>query len=208
MTDQEEQKEVNAEEIDGMYVVFSGKNLDELYSVMKRLAEEHCGEEDKPIVGMAKIEKSNGKESRRTLFILDKDFGDTLITKSRDNTLPFGISKYKIFPRQLRYMDDGNLFIRRPENINDAEKMIKMLEELMNNFVTFKILEKDSFSVVQSRVSRQTSHELPNGFFVIFASEVTSSVKAAVKAFISDNYWYYISKDENESIICKWKIKR
>lgn len=160
-------------------------------------------------IGLLRIICDAGKETNRTLALLENDVYDKLCHKGySDKKSNKGFSIVKFNEKALDLPPKGftkNLFVRVPEIFRkDDVKTIEIIDEKIKHLVGWEVLPENSWHVNAVLESREKG-SISSGCFIVFDSKVELVTIAKVKMLITDTLWPTVSEDvEREYFKCSW----
>lgn len=183
----------------GLYIIYSKWSLSRIDKQIKLFGK----------IGLLRIICDGGKETNRTLALLENDVYDRLCEKGYDNkkgNRGFSISRFN--EKALDLPQKGcsrNLFIPVPEVFRkDDMKTIDIIDDKLKHLVEWEVLSENSWHVNALLESREKG-AISSGCFIVFDSTVELVTIAKVKLLITDNFWPLVSEDlEREQFKCLW----
>ena len=164
-------------------------------------------------IGLLRIICESGKETNRTLALLETEVYDKLSGKGyTDKKSNRGFSIAKFNEKALDLPSKGftkNLFIYVPEVFrkNDVET-IDIIDEKLTHLVGWEVLPKDSWHVNTVLKSREKG-AISSGCFIVFDNDVEIIAIAKAKLLITDTFWPKAADDlEREPLKCLWAKKK
>jgi len=164
-------------------------------------------------IGLLRIICDSGKETNRTLALLENEVYDKLSKKGyTDKKSNRGFSIARFNEKALDLPSKGftkNLFIYVPEVFrkNDVET-IDIIDEKLKHLVGWEILPKDSWHVNTVLKSREKG-AISSGCFIVFDNDVEIAAIAKTKLLITDTFWPKVADDlEREPFKCLWAKKK
>jgi hypothetical protein len=187
----------------GLYIIYSKWSL----SRIARELEIYGG------IGLLRIVCDSGKETNRTLALLEDDVYDKLSDKgytSKKSNKGFNIAKFNEKALDLPSKNfTKNLFVPVPEIFRkDDMKTIDIIDDKLKHLVEWDVLPKNSWYVNAILKSREKG-AISSGCFIVFDNEIEIGTIAKVKMLITDNFWPAVSEDiEREQFKCLWARKK
>lgn len=196
-------KSENRENGTGLYIIYSKWSLTRIDKELSLYGG----------IGLLRIICDGGKETNRTLALLEDDVYDKLSDKGYTNkktSKGFNIAKFN--EKALDLPSKGftkNLFVCVPEIFRkDDMKTIDIIDDKLKHLVEWDVLPKDSWYVNAVLKSREKG-AISSGCFIVFDNEIELLTIAKVKILITDNYWPAVSEDiEREQFKCLWARKK
>lgn len=189
----------NDENKTGLYIIYSRWSLSRIDRELSSFGK----------IGLLRIICDGGKETNRTLALLEDDVYNKLSAKGyADKKMNKGFSIAKFNEKALELPSKGcnrNLFVCVPEIFRkDDLKTIDIIDDKLKHLVEWDILPKDSWHVNALLKSREKG-SISSGCFIVFDNDVSITTIAKVKILITDNFWPSISLDiEREQFKCLW----
>jgi len=164
-------------------------------------------------IGLLRIICEAGKETNRTLALLENEVYDKLSEKGytdKKSNKGFNIARFnqKAFDLPSKGFTK-NLFIYVPEVFrkNDVET-IDIIDEKLTHLVGWEVLPKDSWHVNTVLKSREKG-AISSGCFIVFDNDVEIIAIAKAKLLITDTFWPKVADDlEREPFKCLWAKKK
>jgi hypothetical protein len=164
-------------------------------------------------IGLLRIICEAGKETNRTLALLENEVYDKLSEKGyTDKKSNRGFSIARFNEKALDLPSKGftkNLFIYVPESFrkNDVET-IDIIDEKIKHLVEWEIIPKDSWHVNTVLKSREKG-AISSGCFIVFDNHVEITAIAKVKLLVTDTFWPEVTTGvEREPFKCLWAKKK
>ena len=174
-------------------VVFSHWPLAQLYSFIEEELEA-----DKEQIGVMRIDRVKGKESNRTIMLVDKAIFDVAEEKGytkRQQELDFRMSKYEIRDFDLpRRGCSNNLYVPVPTKISGVDAR-SQLENKLEVLSEFGLLENVKPRLVLPLKSRETGGEHNGSAYITFPKSVPVETIALVRLLLHDTRFYYTESD-------------
>jgi len=182
-----------------LYIIYSNWSLIRIDKEIKNFGD----------IGLLRIICSEGKETNRTLALLENDVYYKLCEKgysAKKNGKGFSIARFN--EKALDSPPKGcsrNLFVPVPEIFRkDDMKTIDIIDEKLKHLVEWEVLSENSWHVNALLESREKG-EISSGCFIVFDNKVDLKTIAKVKVIITDTCWPKVSSDlEREQFKCLW----
>jgi len=189
----------NDENKPGLYIIYSKWSLSRIDREVKLFGK----------IGSLRIICGGGKETNRTLALLESDVYDKLCDKGyadKRSNKGFNIAKFN--EKALDLPPKGctrNLFVRVPEVFRkDDMKTIDIIDDKLKHLVGWEVLPEDSWHVNALLESREKG-AISSGCFIVFDSKIDTVTIAKVKTLITDTLWPLVDEDvEREYFKCLW----
>jgi hypothetical protein len=192
-----------------VYVIYSRWILNDIRELLSSYTEPSR-------IGLMHVDRDrDGRETNRTLCLLDESVFEALVKDGYDKNPEFSIRKYVLRPNS--YPPRGrsySFFIPLPRTFSLSEEEVRrQIEEKMQQLVKFSILADGDYmiKVLQSGEKTSSGGSGRRFCFISFKKEVTHDAIALAKVAI-DNTWWFLETDPNnrqrELFKCYWSRKR
>lgn len=171
-------------------LVFSNLVLSKLFNIFVDYLKAEQGE-----ICAAKIErykdKKTGlfKDSNRTLFLIKRSLYDRAIDAGLNYEIPnfdFKIVEYKLNAKSFPMVGySKNFYITLPEFLKTEEAEI-IIKEKLRNFINFKLLEENDYSLLIPLASRITGKHR-NFAILNFSDKVSINTRAIIKLMLHNS---------------------
>lgn len=183
----------------GLYIIYSRWSLSRIDKKIKLLGD----------IGLLRIICDAGKETNRTLALLENDVYNKLCEEGyADKKGNKGFNIVRFNEKVLDLPSKGcsrNLFIPVPEIFRkDDMKTIDIIDDKLKHLVGWEVLPKDSWHVNALLESREKG-AISSGCFIVFDNKIEITTIAKVKMLITDTLWPLVEEDiEREYFKCMW----
>lgn len=187
------------------FIVFSTRTPDNIAALIQEYYDRAFDESDNSMVkhSLNVVEKYKGKQTSRTLVVIDKKVYD-LLKVDEDELQDFKIHRLEMrphyFPRKSNN-DTNNLFVRVPHNLDLSTCQRYLLDRMdeFKNVFGFKI----KYSIVFPGYDRQFNKHGGKAYINFEVEDPSDEVLADIalcRLFINNTLW----TDSGQEVHCMW----